>query len=422
MDYKKSILDNGLRLITIPMDVSSMTLVILVGAGSRYESPETNGVTHFLEHMLFKGTKKRPSARKLSEVIDGIGGEWNASTGKEATSYYIKTSAKHTKTAFDILCDMVTNPLLSPKEIEKEKGVIRAEIAMYEDTPSRRIGDLFETLIFPDSSLGWDIAGTPQTVSGIKREDFDHLYSQFYQPENIVVAVAGGIKEHEVKKLTEKYFGKLKVQSERFKVEKEKFIQDEPRVLVHEKKTDQAHIILGVRGNSVGHPDRWVEDVLSVILGGGMSSRLWVEVRERRALAYYVGCGNVNYRDNGYLSVSAGVDPQKATEAIKVILSEFDKARSGKINPRELTKAKEYIKGHLALSLESTGAVAGSFGGSELLEDRIITPQDMIEGVEKVEIADIVRVAKEFFVAPRLNMAIIGPYGDGEKFKGMLQL
>lgn len=381
-----------------------------------------------MEHMLFKGTKKRPSAQKLSKVIDGIGAEWNASTGKESTAYYIKGAADHIATEFDILCDMVTGPLLDPREIEKEKNVIRAEIAMYEDTPARRVADLFETLLYPDSSLGWDIAGTPETVSGISRGDFDELYRGFYQPKNMVVVVAGGVKEKDVEQLTRRYLGNIRLQApnskqtqiSNIKYQKEIFAQDEPKILVHEKKTDQAHLVLGFRGNPRGHKDRFTEEVLATILGGGMSSRLWIAVRERRGLAYYIRADVEHYRDNGYFAVCAGVDPKKIKEAISIILEEFKKVRRGKVSLEEIRRAKDFIKGHTALSLEDTRSVAGFFGSFELLENKIMTPDEVLRETEKVTKDDIVRVANEFFVQNRLNIAIIGPYTSQERFERLL--
>lgn len=429
MDYQKITLKNGLRLITVPMpQVKSATLMIIVRAGSRYEEERINGITHFLEHMLFKGTKRRPTAKQLSEVIDEIGGEWNGATGKETCSYYIKSASHNLTRAYDILCDMMTNSLLDPREIEREKGVIKSEIAMYEDMPARRVGEIFETLMYPSSSLGWDIAGNPVTVDRVKREDFAKLYGEFYRPENMVVVVTGGIAQKEVEELTQKYLGNLKFQAsnpkqiENLKFKIKNFLQDEPRVLLQEKKTDQAHVVLGVRGNPRGHKDRWTEEVLATILGGGMSSRLWISVRERRGLAYYVRADIEHYEDNGYFAVAAGIDPGKIDQAIKVILQELKRITTGKIPARELKKAKEYIKGHLYLGLEDTRSVAGFLGTFELLENRIVTPEEVAAAIDGVSGEDIVRVAGEFFTPERLNLAIIGPYSDGEKFKKLLEL
>lgn len=423
MEYKKHILHNGLRLITISMPaVSSATIMILVGAGSRYEEKRLNGITHFLEHMLFKGTKKRPKAKLLAEIIDSIGGEWNASTGKESTAYYIKAQASQLDQAFDILADLVTQPLLDPREIEREKGVVSAEIAMYEDTPTRRVSEIFETLLFPGSSLGWDISGEPQTIMGIKREDFESLYQKFYVPQNMVVVVAGAVDDKNAFALAQKYLGDNRGENTSQKT-KESFLQQEPQVLLREKKTEQAHLVLGFRGNPRGHKDRWSEEILSAIQGGGMSSRLWIAVRERRGLAYYVRDEVEHYQDNGYLAISAGINPKKIDQAIKVILEEIDSLKRGKsFDKKELQKGKEFVKGHLSLMLEDTRNVAGFFGSFELLEDQIISPDKVREEIDRVTSDDVLRVAGEFFVPERLNLAVIGPYKDSEKFKKMLEL
>lgn len=379
-------------------------------------------MTHFLEHMLFKGTKKRPTAKKLAEIIDSIGGEWNAATGKESTAYYIKASVSNLKRAFEILSDMVINPLLSEREIEKEKNVIISEIAMYEDTPTRRVAEIFEELLYPDCALGWDIAGIPESVMNIKKSDFLTLRKQFYTPHNMVITVAGGIKEKDVTKLAERYLGSLNSGEARKTAQRERFLQKEPRALVRYKDTDQAHSVIGVRGNPRGHPDRWAEEILSSILGGGMSSRLWIAVRERRGLAYYVRSEIEHYQDNGYFAIYSGVDPKHAYKAIQVILSEIHSFKAGKgFTDRELKKGKEYVKGHLDLSLEDTRSVAGFMGSFELLEDRIFTPEEIKEKIDAVTQKDVVRVANEFFVPERLNLAVIGPYKDGGKFEKVLQ-
>lgn len=425
MNYTKHTLKNGLRVITVPMpSVASATVMILVGVGSRYEVQRTNGVTHFLEHMLFKGTKKRPSAHLLADVIDSVGGEWNAATGKESTVYYIKAAAANLEKVFDILCDMVASPLLEPREIEREKGVIVQEISMYEDTPSRRVGEIFETLLYPNSSLGWDIAGTPQTVKGITRADFHDLYQKFYHPENMVVVVSGGVSEKEALRLTKSYLGNLKAGAgagDGASRTEEVFVQTQPQILVRTKKTDQSHIVLGFRGNKRGHPNRWAEEVLASILGGGMSSRLFVAVRERRGLAYYVRADVEHYHDNGYFEVNAGISPRKIVQALRVILSEISKLKT-QISAQELAKGKEFVKGHLALSLEDTRNVAGFLGAFEILEGEVISPEEVTKSIDSVTAQDLARVAQEFFVPERLNLAVIGPYKDSEKFKKVLKL
>ncbi len=423
MDYKKTTLDNGLRLITIPMpQMASVTAMIMVGAGSRYETKETNGISHFLEHMVFKGTKKRPSALVISSVIDGIGADFNASTGKEETLFYVKTAKKHLPLALDVLTDMVLHSKIALAEVEREKGVIIEEINMYEDMPMRRVAEYFETFLYPDSSLGWDIAGQKEVIRKMTREDFTSYQKRLYFAQNMILVVAGGFQESQVKVLAEEYFGELK-KGKKDSRANEKFSQQQPRCFLKTKKTDQTHLVLGVRGNPLGHKDRYIEAILVNLLGGGMSSRLFIQVRERRGLAYYIRSETEHYLDNGYLATTAGVDTKRADEAIKVILEEYQKiTKSKEISPKELLKAKEFMKGRLILDLEDSRNVAALFGNQEILEEKIKTPEEMMAEIDQVTAEDVARVAREFFTNKRLNLAIIGPFEDQKKFSKILTL
>ena len=423
MNYKLQTLASGLRVLTIPMPaVQSATLTVWVKAGSRNEEGSVNGISHFLEHMVFKGSNKRPSAREISGAVDAIGGEFNAGTGKEWTNFYIKARKDNLPIAFDVLSDMVLNPLLRPEEIEKEKGVIIEEIAMYEDTPMFKIGDVFEELIFDKHPLSWDISGTAETVKAIKKDDFLRYRELRYSAENIVITVAGGVEEGEVVKLAERYFGKLSSKSNSPAFNKFTARQAKPQVKLHPKKKEQAHLILGFRGNSREHKDRFTEAILASILGGGMSSRLFIEVRERRGLAYAIRTSLEHYIDTGYIGTYAGVDVNRVEEAITVILKEHYKITNQEsgIKNQELNKAKEYIKGHLALALEDTKDVASFFGENELMLDKVETPEEVFKKIDEVKVEDVVRVAKEFFKPERLNLAIIGPYESAESFKKLL--
>jgi predicted Zn-dependent peptidase len=437
VNYKLSFLSNKLRLLTVPMPtLASATVTAWVKTGSRDEEERVNGISHFLEHMSFKGSKKRPSAKLISEAVDAIGGEFNAATSKDWTNFYIKARAGNIETSFDILSDMLFNPLLKPAEIEREKGVIVEEINMYEDTPVKRIWDVFEETIFAGTSLGWDIAGTEKTVRTIERDDFVSYRKAHYYPENMLLTVSGGIDEKEVGKLAEKYFpslsvlssqlsdfgqpavgqsvlksegqktGKLISENQKLKTDKQNF----PRVKLHPKKKDQAHFILGFQGHGRGYPGRFAEAVLSAILGGGMSSRLFLEVRER-------------YQETGYLCAYAGVDTKRVDEAVKVMLGEFNKLASAKvaISQKELRKAKEIIKGHLALSLEDTRAVNTFFGEKMLFLGRADTPEAIFSKVDKVTVGDVLAEAGKLFVPERLNLAIIGPYDDQEHFEKLIK-
>lgn len=428
MNFHRTVLPNGLRVITVPMPViESATVLVMVGAGSRYETRETSGISHFLEHMAFKGTQKRPSALSISTLIDGIGGEFNAFTGKETTGYYVKSLAAHIDLCMDVLSDMLQRSLFDQNEIDKERGVILEELNLYEDTPVRKIGEVYERLLYGDTPMGWDIGGFKDVIKNIQREDFLSYLQRFYSSHNITLVVAGGIDGRQTFELSEKYFGKMSL----FDIEKHcKVVEEQrkPELLIRHKKTEQVHLALGVRTVPVDHGHRYPLAVLSAILGGGMSSRLFHEVREKRGLAYYVRTSSDHYQDSGHLTTFSGVDPKRIEEAIQVILSEYDKIRNpirqlaDEIRNEELKKAKEFIKGHLVLELEDSRAVAGFFASQELLEKTIDKPEDILVKIDKVTREDIEEVAKTYFQNSRLNLAVIGNFEDGERWNKLLSL
>ncbi len=424
MNFHKHTLSNGLRIVTVPMPSSeSVTLTVWCHVGSRYESEKIAGLSHFLEHMTFKGSKKRPTAREISTAVDAIGGEFNAGTSKEWTNFYIKTSKENLEKAFDVLSDMVINPLIQEDEVQREKGVILEEKAMYEDTPMMNISDVFENLIFDGNILSRDTIGTEKAIKDMTQKDFLRFRSTYYHPKNMLITIAGGVTEKKSLELTKRYFVGLTKREVKSDFGKFQVKQNNPRVFLKSKKVDQAHLILGFTGNKLGHPDRFAEGVLATILGRGMSSRLFIEVRERRGLSYSVHTDVEHYTDTGYIATYAGVDPKKAEEAIKVILEEhYGLAnKTNEISEDELLKAKGYLKGHIALALENTSAVNSFFGEQELLLAKIETPEDLYEGIDKVKIEDVVRVAKKLFVKDRLNLAIIGPYNSSDKFIKLLK-
>jgi predicted Zn-dependent peptidase len=373
--------------------------------------------------MTFKGSKKRPSARAISEVVDSIGGEFNAATSKDWTNFYIKTRVGNLETAMDVLSDMVINPLLKEEEIEREKGTIIQEIAMYEDTPMMHIGDVFENLVFDGSPLGWDTAGSVQTVKNIQKSDFVRYRAIHYYPENIIISVVGGVESELAVSLVERYFdfGKKKeTKASLFKNFEVK--QNAPKVKLQNKKAEQAHLILGYMSEGRNYEGRFAQSLLSAILGGGMSSRMFTEVRERRGLAYSIHTGVERYQEVGYLSTYAGVTLEKADEAVKVMLDEYRKitAHGSPITVDELKKAKEFLKGHLALALEDTKDVTSFFADQLLFSNETLTPEEVYKRVDKVKLEDILSEAKKLFVPEKLNLAIIGPFEDGEKFKKIL--
>ncbi|MCL6096348.1 MAG: insulinase family protein [Patescibacteria group bacterium] len=429
MNYNRKVLPNGLRVITIPMpSFESATSLVMVGAGSRYETRKNSGISHFLEHMAFKGTKKRPSAIDISTLIDGIGGEFNAFTGKETTGYYVKSAVPHVDLSLDVLSDMLQSSKLDKVEIEKEKGVILEEINLYEDTPSRKIGDVYERLLYGDTPMGWDIAGEKDVIRQINREDFQNYMGSLYSADNIAVVVAGGINEDKTVKLIEKYFGKMpKFDTLRYERVVEQ--QEKPQVLVKQKKTEQVHIALGFRTVPLNHPDRHSLAVLSAILGGGMSSRLFHEVREKRGLAYYVRTSSEQYQDVGNLVSTAGLDPKRAEEGIKVIVEEYAKISkftrstgSGQVSKKELTKAKEFLKGHFVLELEDSRSVAGFYSQAELLEEKIENPEEIMAKIDKVTVSDVEKAAEKYFKENSMNLAVIGNFSGGQKFQELLHL
>lgn len=429
MQYAKSVLKNGLRIVTIPMpSLESVTVSVWIKTGSRNENAKNNGVSHFLEHMFFKGTTNRPTAKQIAEEIDQIGGVQNAGTSKEYTEYYIKCRADKIEVAFDLLSDMTLNSLLDAKEIEREKGTIIEEIRMYEDTPMMNIGEVFEGLIYSGHSLGMDIAGTEKTVSEMKRKDFVDYRSNFYSANNMILTVAGGTTQNIVEKLARQYFDKLPLTNKQSLPLRGnqysnniKFSNNQiaPKIKLHAKKKEQTHVILGFIADGKNYKNKYAQTLLATILGGGMSSRMFTEVRERRGLAYSIRTSMDRYTDIGYIGTYAGLDTKRAEEAVAVMLEQHHKIINHKndITKQELLKSKEFLKGHLALALEDTSDVSGFFGDQELFSDKVLTPEEVFKKVDKVTLDEVDFEAKRLFVPERLNLAIIGPYENDEKFK-----
>ena len=422
MRFYHSTLKNGLNVVIVPIPaLESVTTLVMVGAGSRYETQANNGISHFLEHMAFKGTKKRPTAMEISSLIDGVGAESNAFTGKEYTGYYIKSAAHRVELSLDILSDMLANLLLDQKEIDRERGVITEEINLYEDTPTRKIGDIYEELLYGDTPMGWDIAGRKELIRTVQRRDFVDYMKKLYSASNMVVVVAGKVDSKKGLALIKKYFESHPT----FTTEGYKKViegQKDAAAAIRYKKTDQAHFAIGVR--TVGVADaknKYPLAILAAILGGGMSSRLFHEVREKRGLAYYVRTSSENYLDCGHLTTYVGADPKRIEDAIKVVVEEYKKVqKAGQITEKELSKAKEFVKGHFVLDLEDTRSVAIFYGSDFLLEKKLENPEEVIKAFDGVKLADVVRAAREFLSQP-LNLAIIGDFKDKSKFEKLLK-
>ncbi len=420
--FKKITLENGLRIIIAPQkSTQAVTVLVLVGTGSKYENKKISGISHFLEHLYFKGTKKRPGALSVAETMDKLGGSYNAFTSEEFTGYYAKVAAGHFKTAIDWVSDIYLNSLLPKKEIEKERNVIIEEINMYLDTPMIYINELWKSLLYGDQPAGWDVAGTKETISRITRDELTAYRQSQYTASNTVVCLAGQISFKQAFDRARQSFASVSSQIPKGKapvIEK----QSGPELNILYKETDQTHLALGVRAFNLFHPQRFALSLLGNILGGMMSSRLFIEIREKRGLAYYIKTEVETDPETGYLVSRAGIDNSRLEKAVSIILKEYKKISSQKIDKGELKKAKENFKGKLALSLESSDAKASFFAGQELLENKIMTLEEICNRIDKVSQNDILKVAKEIFRPDRLNLALIGPFKDKPKMRKNLKL
>lgn len=406
--YKITILDNGLRVITCEMPhMESVSIGIWVGIGSRYETFEQNGVSHFLEHILFKGTKKR-TGKQISEEIEGRGGALNAFTGEEYTCYYFKLPNQHFQKGFDILSDMFLYPAFDKEEIKKEKEVVYEEINMYLDQPAQHVHELFNELLWPNQPLGKMILGSQETLQKLSPEDIAGYKNNGYVPQKTVIAVAGRVTHEEVVEETKRTFcldGAREIPY--FKAVEEN--QKKPDTRFLEKKTEQFHLCLGVRSYHREHPDRYAERLLSIALGENMSSRLFQEIREERGLAYDIHSSVSRYYDTGIFTVSAGLEKTKLKKAIAVILQQMGKLKKELLSEEELGRAKEYFIGQLVLGLEKTMNNMLWVGENLLCSDQVLTKAEVIEKIQEVDSAQIRKVANELFVNSKLNLSLIGP-------------
>jgi len=421
--FKKQTLPSGLRVILAPMEgAKSVTVLVLVGTGSKYETKDINGISHFLEHMFFKGTKKRPTTRDISSVLDSVGGAYNAFTDKEMTGYWAKVDAKHGELALDWVSDIFLNSKIAAEEIEKEKGTIIEEINMYLDTPRLHVGDVWDELLYGDQPAGWNIAGEKEIIKKLSREKFIEYFNSHYVAKNAILLICGNSGSIEkVKPKIKQYFSGIKKGEAKGKL-KVKEAQSKPALSLKFKETDQSHLIVGFRGYNLFDKRRYVASLLATILGGYMSSRLWIEVRERRGLAYYVRAMNEASTDTGYLIANSGVNNDRVEEAIKVILAEFKKAKEKKISEDEIKKSKDYIRGATRLALESSDEVATFLGDQEVLKKEILLPEEFFKKIDAVTAADLQRVAQDLFCPEKLNLALIGPFKEKEKFEKLLKI
>ncbi|OHA18753.1 MAG: hypothetical protein A2664_04575 [Candidatus Taylorbacteria bacterium RIFCSPHIGHO2_01_FULL_46_22b] len=420
MKFSKKVLSNGIRLLIVPMkDHPTVTVEVLVEAGSKYETKQINGISHFLEHMCFKGTQKRPSAFHVTRDLDAVGAQFNAFTGQEFTGYYAKCATRHFDRALDVVSDIYLNSTLPAAEAEREKGVVIEEINMYEDLPRQKVQELFAELLYGDTPAGWAITGSKETVSALTREQLLEYRRRQYVADATVIVVAGDVDEKLVTEKIEQIFSNAHRGA---KDGKEKVIdrQTAPAVQVSFKETDQAHFVLGVRTFDVHDPRNPILRVLSGVLGGGMSSRLFQKVREELGAAYYVGAGNEPFTDHGYFEIAAGVDQKRVTEVMSAVLAECVRLKTEMVSTEELARVKDQLIGNMYLSLETSDAVADVFGYQEIMHRPIQTPDQVQEKIRAVQAEDIQKLARELFVNQNLNFSLIGKFKESESFLKVL--
>ena len=419
--FHKTTLKNGLRIITVPQkSTQAVTVLVLAGTGSKYETKETSGISHFLEHMFFKGTEKRPDKLAIAETLDKVGGIYNAFTGEECTGYFAKVASSQFDLALDWVSDIYLKSILPEKEIKIEKGVITEEINMVYDNPMAYAGLLWNKLLYGDQPAGWDIAGTKESVNAMNRPELLNYMNSQYVASNTIVCVAGNINDAQTISQIKKKFVQIKTT---LPTKKAQVVESQmrPACLVHFKQTDQTHLCLGARGYHLFHPKRYVQDILGIILGGMMSSRLFIEIREKLGLAYYIKTEVDSNPDTGYLVTQAGIDNHNVAKAISTILKEYRRISQKALSRAELKKAKDYVQGKMTLMLESSDALASFYGAQELLERATLTPKEIYAKINQVSWQDILKVAQDIFQPKNLNLALIGPFKDDQNFQQLLK-
>ncbi|MDA1316577.1 MAG: pitrilysin family protein [bacterium] len=413
MQYNSHILENKLRTIYIDTDsFPSFTALLLVNVGSRDESASLSGMSHFVEHMTFKGSKKYPTAFDISSEIEGIGAVVNAYTSKDHTGYWVKAPIHQAEKVIDVMADMILHSKLLNEEMDREKQVIIEEINMYEDMPARKVSDIFDEVLFKGSSMARDIAGTPKTVSSFTQAQVKSFMSTHYHPESSLLVISGGINNHvdELKSKINSAFGRWK-QGKKYERSEISVVQSEPNLHIHTKETEQSHVCLGFRAFSYNDKRRYALTVLSAILGGGMSSRMFIQVRERLGLCYYISTGRELYEDTGYIVTQAGVknDIQTMQKALRAMYKEHSSLANGEVTTTELTRAKELLKGRLILSLEDSHSMASFIAGQIQMRGDYLTPEEILNHIDAVSESDITSLAKELFTPNNMTITAIGP-------------
>lgn len=420
--FQTAKLKNGTRVILVPSrDTQAATVLVLFEVGSRYENGKLAGASHFVEHMMFKGTQRRPTTMDISRDLDSVGADYNAFTGKDHTGYYVKLNASHIKLAVDILHDMLFHSAYRAEEVARERGVIKEEINMYDDNPIMRAEELLEELVY-EGTLARPIAGTHATMDGLGRNELIRWREEAYTPSRMIIAVAGKF-DPSIIELLEITFGTVKEPKKKMKTYPSSRLRSGgARLALQYKETEQVQFALGFPGLPYGHKEAAALSVLTTILGGGMSSRLFTEVRERRGLAYSVHASLSPYQDVGNFAIQAGLMKAKLDEGITVILKELGKAAQKGVTAEELMRAKEYIKGKTVLGLEESSALAEFFAKQELLQKKIQTPEMRLARIDKVTREDVHTVAKKVFRTSGLSASLIGPFKDKARFMKLLKI
>ncbi len=419
--HHKTILNNGLRLITAAMPhTRSVCISIFIGTGSRYESETEAGISHFIEHLLFKGTEKRPTAGEIAGAIEGVGGILNGGTDKELTVYWAKVAQPHLSLALEVLTDMLLHPRLDPQDMEKERQVIIEEINMIKDSPSQQVNMLIDELLWPDHPLGRDIAGSKESVTATTRNSILNYLHRQYQPNNTVIAIAGNIRHREMVTAINQLLGNWTNQQPHFGYPAYEPKQAQ-RLRIKQRDTEQAHLSLALPGLSLFHPQRFALGLLNVILGEGMSSRLFTEIRDRLGLAYSIHSYVEHFLDSGSVTIYAGVDPKNLETVIKAILEQLLELK-GTVPETELARAKELSKGRLLLRLEDSRNVAGWLGGQEILTERILSPDQIIAIIDAITTEELRQLAQELIVGNKLRLAVVGPVTNEEPLEELLKL
>lgn len=413
-------LKNGLRVLLAPSDGSqTVTVLVLVRVGSRYENKILSGASHFIEHLLFKGTKKRPTAQHISRALDALGAEFNAFTDKHLTGYYVKVDRSALSLALDILSDMIFASKFDAAELKRERTVVIEEINMYRDTPMRHVEDLLEEAMFVGNTLGWNIAGTPKSMTDMPRKEILDYYSEYYQPSNMLLVVAGNLDAN-TNVQVERAFGKTSVGDRELApfvpfLEKSR-LEHAPYVRIQSKKTEQIQIAIGFPSSGIDDPRNFGLSLLSIILGGNMSSRLFVQVRERRGLAYSVHASNSSYDDVGVFSIRAGIDKRRLALAMNTIFGELRKVVRTNVTTQELKDAKTFLHGQISIRMEDTFHRAEWFAKQEMFKKKMLTPEQYMKQIDALTALDLKRVAKEVLDFSRMSIAVVGPYRDRADF------